>query len=708
MDQVNAYVLGYKSDKIQTKIKDILKQIEFKSTRDNSLIFNFNNYFNWLNDPLETTIQKIQEIVKESQKGDIFREIIIYSFENFPKHKNEIETLFKSYDSTRYFQPFFICLANNEQKLSQIKKGIEEEIKKFFEDEETEIYENNFSYLQLNLEETNNPININSQKIERDIMKKFIRIYSYYNQLGDAFFEALKKQNDILKNYKENKKRINVLCLGKSQRGKSSFINLLLKEKRAKEGGLGIKCTNKIIKYMSDDIPLNIFDTIGISSDKDGEIVNELVLMIEEMQKQLKDEMLHLILYFLDYNDTYPFDPKELKIFKKLCNGNIKAHYIFVCTKFGEVNNGKVRNPNKIKEKISNHMQQVRNSLKELCSNEFFEIIIPEEENGNKNQKKTKKMSIIDYLYCCQENSDIYKVNTENIDENTKLSKIINIEKSIAYINTIKFINNGNITEKYGIKNICSKIINILNIIYEENINSYKKLLKENNEDNKFELELTEISQILPVEKGLEEEEKPLINEFYIDENIIENFLKLLEKKAHKMALKYKIGSGAAGVIPIPGVDVLIQYFIKKNVIEDIAQIFGDHLTEIKIGNNSNQNNENDNNIEQLIEQTNKKIDDKKSDITKTAFRSVQFVSNLLQVLSLLGKVSIEILVKVGAKIFSGLLFVGGIVIGVGLGAYVMISDIGDIIKLFKERLKFRLLIINSIEQVIDYLNKLE
>lgn len=141
---------------------------------------------------------------------------------------------------------------------------------------------------------------------------------------------------------------------------------------------------------MSDDIPLNIYDTIGISSDKNGEIVNELVLKIEELQKQLKNENLHLILYFLDYNDTYPFNPKELQIFKKLCNGNIKAHYIFVCTKFGEVNKGKVRKKNKIMEKITNHMQLVRNSLKELCSNESVEIIIPEKENGKNNQKKKK------------------------------------------------------------------------------------------------------------------------------------------------------------------------------------------------------------------------------------------------------------------------------------------------------------------------------
>ena len=710
MKKVNAYILGYKSNEIQTKIQAILEKIKYKSSDDNSGNFNFNDYFNWFNESLETTTKKIKEIIKESKINDRFREIIIYSFENFENHKDEIEKLFQSYDSNRYFQPFFISIANNQEELTKIKDGIGKEIDVFFEENEEEIYENNFSYLQIDLEETNKPINNMSQKIEREIMKKFIRIFSYYNELGDDFFEILKKQNDILKNHEENKRRINILCLGKSQRGKSSFINLLLKEKRSKEGGLGIECTSKIIKYMVDDIPLNIYDTIGISSDKNGEIVNQLLLKIEELQKQLKNEMLHLILYFLDYNDPYTFDPKELNIFKKLCNGNIKAHYIFICTKFSEVNNGKARSKDKINKKITNHMEKVRNSLKELCSNEFVKLIMPNKEKENKNKKETitKKMSIIDYLYCCQESVDIYETNTEIIDEDTKLSKIINIEKSIAYVNTIKFINNGIITEKYGIKNICSKITNILKIIYKENNEKYKQLLKKNDLEYLNDIELNEIKPILPNEINLIEEERPLLDKMNINEKRVENILKELGKKAKKNAEKYGVGSALAGVIPIPGLDLLIQYILKKSVIKETADIFGDYLTEIKIDNNSNKNNEFENNIEELVNQTNRKIKDVKSNIGKIALNIVQILNYTLQTFKALGKVSFDILIKGGLKIFGGVLIVGGIIIGFSIGGIVMVSDIEVIIHLFKERLKYNLLVLNSIDQVIDYLNNIE
>ena len=710
MKKVNAYILGYKSNEIQTKIQAILEKIKYKSSNDNSGNFNFNDYFIWFNESLETTTKKIKDIIKESKINDRFREIIIYSFENFENHKDEIEKLFQSYDSNRYFQPFFISIANNQEELTKIKDGIRKKIDVFFEENEEEIYEYNFSYLQIDLEETNKPINNISQKIEREVMKKFIRIYSYYNELGDDFFEILKKQNEILKNHEENKRRINILCLGKSQRGKTSFINLLLKEKRSKEGGLGIECTSKIVKYIVDDIPLNIYDTIGISSDKNGEIVNQLLLKIEELQKQLKNEMLHLILYFLDYNDPYTFDPKELNIFKKLCNGNIKAHYIFICTKFGAVNNGKARSKDKINKKITNHMEKVRNSLKELCSNEFVKIIMPNKEKENKNKKETitKKMSIIDYLYCCQESVDIYETNTEIIDEDTKLSKIINIEKSIAYVNTIKFINNGIITEKYGIKNICSKMTNILKIIYKENNEKYKQLLKKNDIDYINDIELNEINPILPNEINLVEEERPLLDRMNINEKKVENILEELEKKAKKNSEKYGVGSALAGVIPIPGIDLLIQYILKKSVIKEIADIFGDYLTEIKINNNSNQNNEFENNIEELINQTNRKIKDVKSNIGKIVLNIVQILNYTLQAFKGLGKISFDIIIKGGLKIFGGALIVGGIIIGFSIGGIVMVSDIEVIIHLFKERLKYNLLVLNSIDQVIDYLNNIE
>lgn len=701
MEKINVYTLGYRSEEILEKIKAILKSLVYESpnkkNNNHRINFDFSNFFKWFNSSLDNTIEKISEIVNKSQINDKFREIIVYSFENFENHKNNIEKLFESYDSNKYFQPFFICIYNNTNELEKIKNGISEKIKYFFEKEENEkeIYIRNFSYLKLNLEDENKPMNIDSEEIKKEIIKKFIRIYSYYNELGDSFFDVLQKQNSILENNKEeNKYRINILCIGKSQRGKSSFINLLLKDKRSKEGGTGTKCTNKINKYKADDAPLNVYDTIGVSSDKNGEIVAELISKIDELQIQLKGEMLHLILYFLDYNDEHIFDPKELEIFKKLCNGYIKAHYIFVCTKFCEVNSCSHRSDKAIQKLIENHMKKVRNSLKTLCENQTIDIIINEDENRNK--EKTIKMSIIDYLYCCQEGIEINNFKN-GIEDDIKLAKIINYEKNIAYINTIKCIKNGCKTEIYGIKNICNKIIDILKIIEKENIKIYKKILKKTSSNE------NELQPILPVLE-LEEENMPLTNDFFFDKNNIDNVLNQLEDKAHKEVKKYEIGSGLFGILPV--IDLIAQHFLKKYAIKKIADIFEDNLIEIKIQKNTKEINEEEKNLDELlIKQTQDNINDLKSDITKTTIRMVTITNDVLHLLTYLGKVSIDFFLKIGIKVIGGVLCAGGLALGITIGFYVMISDIKEIINFYKERLKSKMFTIELFSEVINYFN---
>ena len=97
-----------------------------------------------------------------------------------------------------------------------------------------------------------------------------------------------------------------------------------------------------------------------------------------------------------------------------------------------------------------------------------------------------------------------------------------------------------------------------------------------------------------------------------------------------------------------------------------------------------------------------------KSNIGKIVLNIVQILNYTLQAFKGLGKISFDIIIKGGLKIFGGALIVGGIIIGFSIGGIVMVSDIEVIIHLFKERLKYNLLVLNSIDQVIDYLNNIE
>ena len=56
-----------------------------------------------------------------------------------------------------------------------------------------------------------------------------------------------------------------MLILGRTQVGKSTFINTLLGEKRAKEGGKGSSVTKNHLIYHLDNIPLEINDIEGFA-----------------------------------------------------------------------------------------------------------------------------------------------------------------------------------------------------------------------------------------------------------------------------------------------------------------------------------------------------------------------------------------------------------------------------------------------------------
>ena len=591
----------------------------------------------------------------------------------------------------------------------------------------------NFSYFEFHPDLHENEANEDKSKplnsLSVKIIKKFIHIFSYYNELGDEFLEEINKQNNnifsnISSNNEEIRYRINIICIGKSQRGKSSFINYLLKEKRAKEGGSGSSCSTKILRYKADDIPLNIYDTIGVSHDKNGNVINVLISKIKDLQNQIKNEGLQLVLYFLDYRDPDIFESNEVDIFKQFCCGNTKVYYLFVCTKFCEVNNLRKRSQAVIEGIKEQHINKVRSALNKLCCNIYVEIINMENDEESKikekNKSKAKTMTIIDYLYCCQKGIYIEDINLESIDVNEKLSTIINKEKNIEYINIIKCIQNGIPTEVYGMKNIFHKMISILKIVEKENRIIYEKVKKKCKENKIIENELNEIQPIHLQPDLIENDDKysqkegnensPLIddeNNKYFEAKIknIDDILDKLEKKAHKEVLTKKVLYSAVGMLPF--IDIPFQYLIKKSAIKAIAQIFEDNFIEIKIPDKTIISSDDKEKYE-LIRQTEKEIDHSKSHIIKTTSRILTVSSDVLNILANIGKISFEFLLKTGGKIVGGLFAVSGLVIGIGIGTYAIIHDVKAVINFYKERLKFRILNIESFTPVIKYLNEFE
>ena len=95
---------------------------------------------------------------------------------------------------------------------------------------------------------------------------KLIQCCSYYNELGD-YFEINGYPYQVINDNINYPTFLNILVLGRSQSGKSTFINLLLNEKRAKEGGNNCGCSQKDNIYKLLNYPIRIYDTVGFGDE---------------------------------------------------------------------------------------------------------------------------------------------------------------------------------------------------------------------------------------------------------------------------------------------------------------------------------------------------------------------------------------------------------------------------------------------------------
>ena len=153
----------------------------------------------------------------------------------------------------------------------------------------------------------------NEEEIE-NIHKFFIKCMNYYHELG----------ND---NKKQDSKFFNILICGPSGTGKSTFINQILHEKLAKEGG-GIPTTNGINCYYHQKYPIRIYDTKGLESDDSIKFIGRT---IEKYENELNlSNKIDLILYFkeLKKKGIFAFEIEFLKCLMR------KKKVIFVLNDF--------------------------------------------------------------------------------------------------------------------------------------------------------------------------------------------------------------------------------------------------------------------------------------------------------------------------------------------------------------------------------------
>ena len=297
---------------------------------------------------------KIQQLKKNKDfKANNLKECLILRVRNLLS--SEVKIVIEKMDSLveTYFMPLVLLLTTEE---TEKKISIDEEeftsidprlifIKEFSEDEEI---------------------------FEEKIAPILVRFCSIHNDLGDKFYLEKEKEDFDLSEHGFSF-NINIACIGAFGQGKSTGVNFILDEYKAKESNKGSAQTKCLVEYFVRNKPIRIIDIPGFDGDK---TVKDAVEKFQQCRKgaQLLTGI-HIILYFIDYSVKRIFGELEFPIIEELSK-NESSKIIYVITRSKK--NIKLKQKNSIFQKINSGIQEV---LKNKNLKDKFDFFKADENN---------------------------------------------------------------------------------------------------------------------------------------------------------------------------------------------------------------------------------------------------------------------------------------------------------------------------------------
>ena len=317
---------------------------------------------------------------------------------------------------------------NTKMELEMEKK--EENINKQSEDKKNEEKNNN----EIKISDINKYMELIYYKDNdySQIENKIKDLYCYFNNISDEYSiinEIINPTDEINQNKSHNyKAMINILVVGRAGGGKSTLINLLLNERKAREG-IGESITKLYSKYIHSKYPISFIDTPGFETNKD---FTKMIYYLEQSKNFFFEgkNKIHLALYIINSSNERSFISEEINLIKYIVE-EMKLPLFFICTR----------------------------SKNESYASDFKEVI-----KVNILQNFGQKTSLVNHIYCCHllnEKDGIYK----RFGINNILKEI---EEYFKDYKTIFNINDPKSFEKY-LNELSTKIIkNYKILIFQE------------------------------------------------------------------------------------------------------------------------------------------------------------------------------------------------------------------------------------------------
>ena len=342
------------------KVKNINKLVSQKNEEDLLSLFDYWDYqYNFKKN-------------FKSQSDDIF-----YKFQSIKKRKQ----LFKSCLIVKVNHPDSEEVEYILEKINELEDKDYMPLVLFLCDYKIEFSEEDYPNIEKRMILTEKYIpSHNFEGEENPIIQILIKFCSIFNELGDKFTVG---KGDKISDYCLKNKlfpfNLNIICIGRIRQGKSTCVNFILNEMRARETNSGISQTKKMTYYQVINYPIKILDAPGFENeDTVSNAVNELKMLNDKLEK-IKDK-LHIILYVIDFQSTVKFIEDEILIFSELINHN-EAKVIYVFTK-----------ASKMKRKQKNVIEKTQESIDKLL-------------NINKNWNEKNLILIKEKMKISEENS---------------------------------------------------------------------------------------------------------------------------------------------------------------------------------------------------------------------------------------------------------------------------------------------------------------
>ena len=378
---------------------------------------------------------------------------------------------------------------------------------------------------------------------EKEIAPILVRFCSIHNDLGDKFY--IGKNNEDMFDLVENAFpfNLNIACIGIFGQGKSTGVNALLNEYKAKESNKGCSQTKNLTIYQIENKPIRILDIPGFEDEETVKGAVEKFKKCGEAINKIK-ENIHIILYFLNFNkvdETRAISQLEYPMFEEISK-NKTSKIIYVITRSQQ--NLDARYKKQFFKKINVGLKGI---LKNKPIKDKFKIFEANENNvvflnfrkDSKNPVIFGKKELFKKIQDFFIESDTYKEFKETLNKEKLEKKIEELKIKAEYeLYPNKYL--GGIAglfpfidlaiQKYVIKKRALKkagqIFGIkVDFLNEEKNKEEKEFEEKNKEEKEFEeknkeekefKEKKEVNNIGKKENNKDEEEEQIIDDFII------------------------------------------------------------------------------------------------------------------------------------------------------------------------------------------------